>query len=96
MTCRECREKWSALLDSELTSSEIKAVWEHIRECLGCCKYCCELTCLDAMVRRLSVPVASETLWQRLCEKLPASRTKRLPLGKWTIPQPTLSRMGRM
>ncbi|WP_456337059.1 anti-sigma factor family protein [Fervidibacter sacchari] len=96
MTCRECREKWSALLDSELTPSEIKAVWGHIRECPDCCKYCCELTCLDAIVRHLNLPAASEALWQRLRAKLPALRARRLPLRKLAIPQPAFSRMGRM
>jgi predicted anti-sigma-YlaC factor YlaD len=82
MTCRECREKWSALLDSELTSSEIKAVWEHIRECPDCCKYCCELTCLDAMVKALECACRFGDALAALVRKIARFKDKAIATGK--------------
>lgn len=97
MTCQECRDKWSALLDRELSLNDIKAVWAHLQGCPECCRYCCELSCMNAMVQCLDAPPASERLWMRLRERImPVPATERPSSEDWVVVHPCLSRLGRI
>lgn len=97
MTCQECQDKWSALLDRELSLNDIKAVWAHLQGCHECCRYCCELSCMNAMTQCLDAPMAPERLWRRLQERLTAVPVMEHPSPKgWVVVYPRLSRMGRM
>jgi|YNPNPStandDraft_1061719.scaffolds.fasta_scaffold46351_3 hypothetical protein len=97
MTCQECRDQWSALLDAELSLMEIKASWAHLQSCPECCRYCCELVCLDAMVRCLDTPSVSERLGERLQEKWPPVMAPEQPWpAEGSAARPQLSRLGRL
>jgi len=95
--CQECREKWSTLLDGEISLPEIKAILRHIQSCQDCCRYCCELTCLNAMVRGLESPRASGQIWERVKTKLIFAHVtdRSVPEGRDII-RFHLSRLGRM
>ncbi len=97
MTCQECREKWSSLLDGEISFLEIKAVLKHIQSCQDCCKYCCELTCLNAMAQGLKPPFPSEHVWERVEAELKFAHVtdRRLSEG-WIVIRSHLSRLGRV
>jgi anti-sigma factor RsiW len=77
MTCQECSDRLSALLDDELTPEEIGAIRAHLLDCDACCRELALLACLDAEAARMSEPQPSDALWEkienRLDEVLPGS-----------------------
>ncbi len=96
MTCEECREKWSAILDKEVSLPEIRAVLAHLQICSECCRYCCELTCLDALLRSLDAPLSSERLWERIKAMLMVVSPQERPIPEgWVVVRSHLSRLGR-
>jgi excisionase family DNA binding protein len=66
MTCQECVDLLSALIDRELSADELKHVWTHLRECVSCCLECAQLCCLDAATGQACCSEASDKLWERV------------------------------
>jgi anti-sigma factor RsiW len=105
MTCPECQDRLSALIDRELAGGDLKSVQEHTRGCAKCAHACVELLCIDAAARRADSPAAPLDLWERVegamaqrSDPRPApthGRAGGLKIVDFTSAQARLSRVGR-
>jgi excisionase family DNA binding protein len=68
MTCQECRDSLSALIDRELSAEELKEVQTHLQECVECCQECTQLCCVDAATKQACCPEVPADLWERVQE----------------------------
>jgi excisionase family DNA binding protein len=66
MTCQECGDLLSALIDRELSAQELNQVRAHLQECASCCRECAELCCVDAATKQTCCPNAPADLWERV------------------------------
>ncbi len=66
MTCLECQDLLSALIDRELSGGALAAVQTHSRTCPECAHACVELLCIDASARHAECPPAPLDLWDRV------------------------------
>ena len=66
MSCLECQYLLSALIDRELSGSELAFVQTHSRTCAECAHVCVELLCIDAAAHRAECPEAPLDLWNRV------------------------------
>jgi anti-sigma factor RsiW len=83
MTCSECLERLSALIDRELSEEEVRTVSDHLDGCPACCREFALLFCADAEMKQVPVPPAPDRLWPRLENALPpaSAPAQRIPLA---------------
>jgi anti-sigma factor RsiW len=67
MTCAECQDLLSPLIDRELSASELAFVRTHLHTCAECARVCVELLCIDASSPRVAdCPAPPPDLWGRV------------------------------
>jgi hypothetical protein len=72
MNCRDCRDRFSPLMDGEISSAELAATRAHFADCGDCCREWASLCCLEAELALVEAPGASDRLWDGIERRLDA------------------------
>lgn len=66
LTCQECQDQLSGLIDGALPVEEIEGVRRHTAACKACAAECADLLCVNALARAANCPAVPPDLWDRV------------------------------